>query len=68
MTTVESDDFEREKIKILAMTRREMCACHRFSPCVHPYFDSTNALSKVFGDRFKELGGFSPEISKEIGW
>ena len=61
-------EFEDEKRKILAMTRREMCVCYRFSPCGHPYFDSTNPLSTVFDKRFKELGGFSPEISKEIGW
>lgn len=54
--------------KINNMSREEMYYLWRFAPTGHPYFQNKNELSEVFEKRFKELGGFSPEISKNIGW
>lgn len=67
MSTPE-EQFEAEVAKINALSRVEMARMWRFSPSGNPYFDSTNPLSEVFLSRFKELGGWSPSISKEIGW
>jgi hypothetical protein len=54
--------------KINSMSRMEMARLWRFAPPGHPYFDSSLPYHEIFSKRFKELGGFSPEISKTIGW
>jgi len=59
---------EEEIAKINSMSRLEVCKLWRFAPVGHRYFDITNPLHTVFEARFKELGGFTPEISKQIGW
>lgn len=59
---------QEEIDRIYRMSRDEMAHLWRFAPVGHPYFSSTNPLSKIFEDRFMSLGGMSPEISKTIGW
>ncbi len=59
---------QQELDKINAMSRLEMCRLHRLAPSGHPYFDTTKPFYAVFKARFDELGGFSPAISKKIGW
>lgn len=54
--------------KIHKLSRLEMAKLRRFAPSGHPYFDMTKPYWKEFEKRFDELGGFSPEISKSIGW
>ena len=54
--------------RINAMSREEMCRLWRFAPSGHPYFDCKLPYYAVFKTRFDALGGFSPEISKAIGW
>ncbi len=61
-------NIETEKEKIDKLSRLKMATLYRFAPAGHPYFDSTNPVSDYFNKRFSELGGFSPKISKEIGW
>ena len=62
-------DEERKEIeKINNMSQREMASLWRFAKSGHPYFDSTKPFFEVFEKRFKSLGGFTPEISKSIGW
>jgi len=61
-------EIQEHTDKINAMTRLEMARLWRFAPSGHPYFDNGLPLYEVFEQRFKELGGFSPEISKQIGW
>ena len=53
---------------INAMTQEEMARLWRFAPSGHKYFDNTKPYFKIFNERFKELGGFTPTISKKIGW
>jgi hypothetical protein len=61
--------INEEEIEIInKMSREEMCSLWRFAPAGHPYFKRGNGLTEAFEKRFKELGGFSPEISKKIGW
>lgn len=62
------DQIKTEKAKIDAMSREEMCRLYRFAPAGHPYFESQSPLWEHFEKRFKALGGFSPAISKAIGW
>ena len=58
---------EQKKIDhINQMSQMEMASLWRNAPSGHPYFDSTLPFFKVFDKRFKELGGFTPEISKAI--
>jgi len=59
-------DPEIEKIN--NMTQMEMARLQRFAPSGHKYFDSSKPYFEIFSERFKELGGFTPAISKEIGW
>jgi hypothetical protein len=54
--------------KINSLSREEMCKLRRFSSPGHIYFNSTLPFCEVFNNRFESLGGFSPEISKKIGW
>ena len=63
------EEMEIEEInKINQMSQTEMAKLWRFAPSGHPYFNSSLPYFKIFDKRFKELGGFTPEISKAIGW
>jgi hypothetical protein len=59
---------QKEIDKINAMTHLEMAERYRFAVSGDPYFDNTLPYYKVFNERFKMLGGFTPAISKAIGW
>lgn len=68
-----SEDYkkmEQETIdKINTMEHLDMCALWRQAPAGHPYFDTTKPYHKVFRKRlFDHFGGFTPKISKSIGW
>ncbi len=65
MTDAEIEEYKK---KIDAMTRTEMCRAWRFHKIGSVYFNSELPLYDYFKARFDKLGGFSPTISKEIGW
>ena len=50
------------------MSHEEMCRLWRFSPSGNPIFRSDLPFFARFEKRFKEFGGFTPAISKSIGW
>jgi len=54
------------KARIDSMDRVAMCKHYRFSEMSNELF--YGEAGTYFMARFKELGGFSPEISKQIGW
>lgn len=56
----------QQKIPLLDHT--QMATLWRFAPSGHPCFDTRFPLFELFEERFKELGGMTPVISKEIGW
>jgi hypothetical protein len=61
--------FEEMKKEIDALTHEQMCRMWRFGTLKKEWSDSRNPLSTYFSDRlFKHFGGFTPEISKKIGW
>ena len=62
------EELEAEKLKINGMTQLDVCRLHRFALCGHPSFITGTELHKHFKKRFTELGGFTPEISKQLGW
>jgi len=62
-----TEEQKKEIEKINQMGHFEMCKLHRFAPVGHPYFDTTLPYSKVFEERLKQFGGFTPEISKRLG-
>ncbi|MCK4522051.1 MAG: hypothetical protein KAU20_05740 [Nanoarchaeota archaeon] len=65
MTTEEKETIN----KINQMKHLDMASMWRFNEGYHPYFDNTKPFAKVFEDRlFNHFGGFTPEISKKIGW
>lgn len=57
---------EQQKAQIDAMDRTGMARYWRFAPLGASLLQGD--AGDYFQKRFAELGGFSPEISKEIGW
>lgn len=55
------------KAAIGALTQFEACRIWRFAPTGHPYI-MHGEVGDYFDKKFKELGGFTPEISKALGW
>lgn len=51
--------------RIDGMSQLEMARLWRFAPAGHPYFDADLPLFDYFEARFR---GFTPEISKALGW
>lgn len=58
---------EEIKAKIDAMSHRTMANLWRNAPMGSPYF-ARGDVGDYFEARFKELGGWNPNLSKEIGW
>lgn len=56
------------KDSIDAMSQKEMASLWRFAPSGHPCFDKQLPLFDYFQERFKQLGGMTPQVSKTIGW
>lgn len=48
------------------MSREELCAHWRNAPWGDPLV--CHDTGEYFEDRMRELGGFSPRISKQLGW
>ncbi len=58
-----------ERIELIKeMSHKEMADIWRNASVGHPFFDVTLPYYKVFEKRFRELGGMTTELSKEIGW
>ena len=62
---MDQSEIDRHIQDINKMSQEAMASLWRFAPPGHPYFDNTLPLYEVFKKRF---GGFTPEISKKIGW
>lgn len=56
---------EDTKRQIDAMSQRELCAMWRFSQA-SPLLQGE--AGSYFWQRLKDSGGFTPEISKSLGW
>jgi len=52
------------------MSQEKMARMSRFTPSGHPYFimNEPGNLSDYFQDPFASKGGWTPKISKRIGW
>ena len=61
------EEIRRHMAEINAMSHRQMARLYHFASPGHIYFDSRLPFNEVFKKRFKELGGMTPSISKEIG-
>lgn len=61
-----TDEESKEIAHINTMTQLEMARLWRYAPAGHPYFDHTKPFFAAFDKRFRELGGFTPGISKAI--
>lgn len=55
---------EKLKQRIDSMTREQMARAWRYAPSGDPMFRDEAGV--YFETRFKDLGGFSPKISKAI--
>ena len=65
---MEKSEIEKHKRIIDSMSQVDMARKWRFASMEHPYFDTTLPLFDYFSARFDKLGGFTPAISKQIGW
>lgn len=61
-------ELAKETNEINNMSQIEMASLHRFALAGHIYFRNDLPFNEIFKKRFKELGGMTPEISKQIGW
>ena len=61
---MKQEEIEKE---INGLSHREMCRLYRFAPSGHKYFDVEKPYWELFNKRYKELGGMTPEISKDLG-
>lgn len=57
-------DEERERIN--KMTHEELARSLRFDPPGSPQWQGLRGQYRM--ERFKSLGGMTPEMSKRIGW
>lgn len=57
---------EELKRRIDSMTREQMAAKWRFAPVGDPLLQGE--AGDYFTERFKKLGGMSPNISKRLMW
>lgn len=53
-------------LEVESADRELICRWYRF--LASPRDDDQKAIMNRIVDRFRSLGGFSPEISKRIGW
>lgn len=53
--------------KINSMSHIEMAKAYRFYPSGHGFFDESKPYYNIFMKRFRELGGMTTEMSKQIG-
>jgi hypothetical protein len=64
-----TNEMIKAKKDIDNMSQYEMAKLWRFATLGHPYFDKTNGdISQYFIKKFMEKGGFTSELSKQIGW
>lgn len=62
---MKDEEIQEWKERIDGMTQQQLASLWRFAPTGHPVFNRTLPLFEHFQERF---GGFTPEISKAIGW
>lgn len=61
--------LEEQKAEIDNLTHVEMAKYWRFGNGKKEWYDNTNPIAKHFYDRlWLHHGGFTPQISKHIGW
>ena len=57
---------KQEKKQIDGMTQEQLCRKWRFAPLGDPLL--TGDTGDYYAKVLKEKGGFTPEISKRLGW
>lgn len=57
---------EEQKKQIDEMSQYELCKKWRFAPAGDPLLQGE--VGEYFAAKLKEKGGFTPEISKSLGW
>lgn len=62
------EQIQIHKNHIDGLSQYDMAHMWRFSKAGENIYFTTPELTEHFNKRFKELGGMTPELSKELGW
>jgi len=68
MAELTNEEIETHIQHIETMSHTSMMDLWRFAPAGHPIFDRRYPLYDIFRKRFDTFGGFTPTVSKEVGW
>lgn len=69
MTRMLSDSQIQSKLEeISTMSHYAMGRAWRFAPIGQETYFNEPKLAEAFTARFKEFGGWTPELSKQVGW
>ena len=60
-------ELAKHKEDIDKLSQMDMARLWRFAPPGHVYFNGSGPLAHYFGQKFKEKGGMTSDISKAIG-
>lgn len=61
--------YDELKAEIDQLSHFQMCYMWRTGKANPAYFNKANPISEYFTSRlYNHFGGFTPEISKQIGW
>ena len=63
---MEPQEIERLKKVIDTMSQYDLCRTWRFAAVGNPLL--RGQVGDYFAARMKEKGGFTPQISKDLGW
>jgi transposase len=61
-------DYQKHADAIADMDAEQIGRLMRFAPIGHPYMDGSLPYWELLNSRFQSLGGWTPQLSKQIGW
>lgn len=65
---ISAEEIQTEIQRINEMNHVQMAHLYRYAPSGHVFFNGNLPLYEAFMKRFNELGGWTPAISKQVGW
>lgn len=63
-----TDEEARQKADIDRMTHEDMARLDRYHSYSHPYYKPDSFAAVYFEDKYRELGGMTPHVSRKVGF